>query len=197
MENKDGLHTGLRLTGKVLFIVGLTLNVLMLAFGFWPSLFYLLIMLLGIVLFGYKIDFSNAGRLLSGLQKLRLPSFPLPNKNVLKTVLKNILLAVLGIAIGVSMFYFLSQDFFKKRKTYADCIEITGALNDYYKHYQQYPAGIGNTIGSNPLRQTWNKDDWGNNLLYTAGKDGKSYELTSAGMDGKFNTADDIKFSNQ
>lgn len=47
------------LTGRILFIIGIVLNILMVFFGIWPSLIYLLIAILGFCLL--KISEKDLG----------------------------------------------------------------------------------------------------------------------------------------
>jgi hypothetical protein len=90
----------------------------------------------------------------------------------------------------------LGQSYFKKRNTISDCKEIVTALNFYKENKDIYPPNLATLISSNPMRATWNKDDWGNPYQYKTDNNGTSFILISSGKDGKFNTKDDIVFKN-
>ena len=200
MENNNGFNYLMGLTGKVLFVLGLSLNILMLLFGFWPSLIYIIIMLLGAGLISYnKNNSGTTGARIKGIfGNLRTPAIQLPDGKTVLSVGRSLVLAFLGIILTAILFYYFSQDYFKKRTTYNDCKEMTVCLEDYYKHNHIYPDKINTVIGSNPLRQGWTKDDWGHEYSYSCSNAGNAFVLISAGKDGKLHTGDDLVFkSNQ
>lgn len=192
----------IKIAGKILFVIGLVLNIYMIFFGFWPSLIYVLIMLAGagMITVNKNIDVkslfnTNTERarkiipsIISSVQKVDAKSV----QNTLKTAAITVL-AVFVLAISILV---LGQGYFKKRDTISDCKEIAAALEFYKENKRAYPPDLITLISNNPMRLNWNKDSWGNPYQYTAGNNGTSFTLTSSGKDGKFNTSDDIVFRN-
>ena len=182
-----------------MFVIGLVLNILMVLFGFWPSLVYILIMLVGAGMFSFnknvdikKYSLREVGRKITS--SLRFPVLKF-NSKTFGHVVKMILLTSLGLVlIGISILW-LAQGYFKKRDTRNDCKEIVLSLTDYYKQKNKYPNNLSTLISNNPMRQCWYKDHWGNSYSYRTDNDGKTFTLISAGRDGKFNTKDDLFFA--
>ena len=52
----------INIAGKILFVIGLVLNILMLFFGFWPSIIYIIIMFsgMGMISFNKKINIKES-----------------------------------------------------------------------------------------------------------------------------------------
>ena len=190
MEQND-LRYLVKLTGKILFVTGLILCILMMLAGFWPSLLVLLMMLIG-----------------AGMVSLRNVRLTWPRLNDLRAILPRIstasvmlvfgrvLVVFFAFVIAGALLFWLTRDYFKKRDTYNDCIGITNALQHYYKHEHRYPASLSEIIDKYPLRQGWRRDHWNNNYAYSVADDARSYTLISPGKDHRLNTRDDIVFKN-
>lgn len=192
----------IKITGKVLFIIGLTLNICMVFFGFWPSFIYIIIMIFGtgmIFLFKdidpqKKIDGQSRG-----WKKVVFTTISLINSTSiksLKVLLTTIMIVIFGvfiIAVAISVF---GQAYFKKRNTIRDCDEIVAALATYNDKEKTYPVDLITLIGNNPMRANWNKDAWGNPYKYSISTNGSSFTLISSGKDGRFGTGDDIIYKN-
>ena len=170
----------------------------MLCFGFWPSLIYLLIMIIGAILFNYNNEvnfpsfnyrplFNKTSFILSN----KLPRFNLKTINLL---VKTTLITVLGFIIIVFIVSWAMNDYIKKRDTRNDCVEIVAALNNYYKVYNFYPDKLEKIINTNPMRQAWYRDYWNNNYYYKTENGSTHFVLISAGKDRKLNTEDDMIF---
>lgn len=198
MQDTNTFKYLIKIAGKILFVIGLVLNVLMVFFGFWPSLIYLLIMLAGAGMFSFnkeanikKYSLQEIGRKI--MNSLRFPSLKL-NSKAFEIVVKRILLISLGVFFISITILWLAQSYFKKRDTRNDCNEIVLSLTDYYKQKNRYPNNLSTLISNNPMRQSWYIDHWGNSYSYRTNNEGKTFTLISAGGDGKFNTKDDLFF---
>lgn len=191
-------RTLIKIAGKILFVLGLALNICMIFFGFWPSLIYVLIMLLGA---GMVVINKNADTQIpintvrTSLQEIISSTKKIDGKTIQSAVITAVIpvIAFLGVSVFILM---LGQDYFKKRNTINDCKEIITALNFYKKNKNTYPPNLATLISNNPIRASWNKDDWGNPYQYNADNEGTTFILISSGKDGKFYTNDDIVFKN-
>jgi len=204
MRNYNTVRYLTKIAGKILFIIGLTLCILMLLYGFWPSLIYILILLAGAGMFslnkGVDIETTSLRERGEKLKRFlrRFPGFPLPRFSAerLALVTKTVLLSFLGLVLAGSLILWLAQGYIKERDTRNDCREIVSSLTDYFQHKNRYPNDLKTIVNNNPLRQNWYKDHWDNNYSYKTGNNGKTFTLISAGKDGKFDTKDDLIYSN-
>nr|WP_067062727.1 type II secretion system protein GspG [Mucilaginibacter sp. L294] len=165
-------------TGKVIFAIGLVLNICMVFFGVWPSLIYLLLMLFGAAIVSFIGKDDIIGLNFSSIKNLLI-------------VVTITCISIITLTIGISFF---SKNYFNKTNTLSECKEIVIALNQYKENTTNYPANLSILIAGNPLRADWTKDQWGNPYKYIWNNNGSSYTLTSAGSDNKFNTKDDLTF---
>ena len=165
-------------TGKILFIVGLVLNICMVFFGVWPSGIYLLLMLLG-----------------AGLVSVTKKSEPITITYA--TVKKSLLIAMvtaISVIFLVVVAFFFSRNYFNKRDTLNEGKEIELGLQQYKGSTHHYPIHLSLLIENNPLRKGWFEDSWGKPYKYSLTNHGTSYTLSSAGTDSKFETEDDLIF---
>ncbi|RPD42373.1 type II secretion system protein GspG [Chitinophaga barathri] len=179
MPENNNIRPLINLAGKVLFVIGLVLNVLMIFFGFWPSLVFLLIMLAGAGMFSLNRD---------------VPEINIP-ENIIRSVapsLKIVFITLLAVIAGGVLLMLLTRNYSKASTTRNDCSEISASLNSYYQHHKKYPGSLDEIIGINPLRRKWNQDGWGNPYRYNTGHNVTSFTLVSPGKDGKFDSGDDI-----
>ncbi|MTI39439.1 type II secretion system protein GspG [Fulvivirga lutimaris] len=100
------------------------------------------------------------------------------------------IIIALILILCFSIFRILTFDYFKTQNTIHRLDEIKTAIEKYESQTGAYPRTIDQLIGSRPLRKDWGFDAWGNPIVYTILD--KSFELLSAGKDGKVNTEDDI-----
>lgn len=188
-----------RLAGKTLFVLGLSLCVLMLFFGFWPSLLYIIILVIGILLLRYdesdendviedpsKKQWSKVKTIFTNLKPIKFTQL----KHVLTTA---ILTYIAVIIIGISI-VFLGKNYLNQRDTITECKLISASLDKYNTIHNTYPDNLETLISSNPLHASWSTDKWGQPYKYNK-TSRKGFTLISAGADGKFNTNDDIKFN--
>lgn len=189
----------IKIAGKILFILGLVLNICMIFFGFWPSLIYVLIMLLGtgMVVLNKNTDTpqpsintvrTSLNKLVSSVKKI--------DGKVIQSAFITAAVTVMAFLVLSVCILILGQGYFKKRNTISDCKEITAALNFYKENKNIYPPNLTILISNNPMRANWNKDDWGNPYQYKTANNGTTFILISSGKDGKPNTKDDIIFKN-
>ena len=75
-----------------------------------------------------------------------------------------------------------------------EMVEISSALSRHYIRNKEYPHDYLEFVTRKPIWQPWATDSWGNHYRYELTEDG--YRLTSAGLDGVFDTEDDIKRTN-
>ena len=192
----------MKIAGKILFVIGLVLNICMIFFGFWPSLVYLLIMLAGAGMITLNKDTGTSSHLDAGANWIEksfntmLVSLKNVDKEFAKDMLKKItitLMIVFALCISVLIF---GQDYFKKRDTISSCREITAALQHYKLGNKTYPVSLSVLAAINPMLSNLTKDKWGNPYQYVTENNGSHFQLISAGKDGKFKTDDDLVFKN-
>lgn len=165
-------------TGKVIFAIGMVLNIGMVFFGVWPSLIYLLLMLIG-------------AALVSIIERGETISFNYTSIKKLLTVVVVTCISVITVTITI---FFFSKNYFNKRDTLSECKEMVIALKGYKESTNKYPITLSILIEGNPLRASWTKDQWNNPYKYILNNRG-AYVLTSAGSDNKFATQDDLVFA--
>jgi TM2 domain-containing membrane protein YozV len=85
---------------------------------------------------------------------------------------------------------YVTNEYLNIVHTEEEMIEITDALNRYKVHNKNYPKDLYKFVHSKPIWESWATDSWGNKYSYKLTQQG--FILRSAGVDGKFNTEDDI-----
>jgi general secretion pathway protein G len=202
MDNYSKIIKGLiKISGKILFILGLVLNICMVFFGFWPSIIYLLFMALGgFMIFTNKdVDTSIDYVFFKQLNFKSIFSSSSSKEYLEKTAMyfvKTTFVILISIIILVSLFFYFSESYFKASNTKDDCKKIVVGLNSYKKDLLNYPANMDSLIGNNPLRKEWKKDGWNNEYYYKSLNNGKNFILISKGKDQKLFTKDDIILKN-
>lgn len=192
MKNSNTFRHLIKVAGKILFVIGLVLNILMIFFGFWPSFIYVLIMLGGAGMFSFNKDVAFKNISINDIKEKAKAAI---NADTTFLVVRTVFLTVFGLTATVVIFLWFSQDYFKRRDTVTDGQEIITAINSYYKQKNKFPDSLSVIISNNPMRKSWNKDGWNNPYHYSSSKNGTSFSLISSGKDGKFNTNDDIVLS--
>ena len=84
-----------------------------------------------------------------------------------------------------------------KNEVQKEMTAIKNALCSYKTEFGCYPVNLDILIGNRPLRKTWKQDKWNNFYMYKPDTINGSYQLVSAGKDGKFNSEDDIVIGNK
>lgn len=202
MNNYSKIIRGLiKISGKILFILGLVLNICMVFFGFWPSIIYLLFMVLGgFMIFTNKdVDTSINYDFLKQLNFKDIFSSNSSKEDLEKKAVyfvKTTFISLTAIIIFISLFFCFSEPYRKVTYTKEDCEKIVTALNSYKKDLLNYPLNMDSLIGNNPLRKEWKKDRWDNDYYYKPLNNGKNFILISKGKDQKLFTQDDIIFKN-
>lgn len=196
----DTFRALIKISGKILFIIGLVLSICMLFFGFWPSFIYILIMLAGAWLIVINRDTDtqqfvdiNANWLKKSYNTIAV-SLRKADMGSAKRVVGTVFISLLAIFILIISTIALGQDYFKKRDTINGCREITAALEHYKASEKFYPSSLSGLIIQNPLLS--GQDKWGNPYQYRTEDNGAHFALISSGEDGKFYTADDLVFKN-
>lgn len=203
MNNLSGTFKALiKVSGQVLFIIGLVLNICMLFFGFFPSLIYILMMLAGAYMAVHSKDTDtqefvnvNANWLRKGYNTLLL-SFKKTDNQSVQRILKTVFLTILILFVSIASIIMLGQNYFSRRDTINNCKEITIALEHYKESYKVYPPDLSKLKNDNPMLSDLTKDKWGNPYQYRIDDNGTHFILISSGEDGRFNTKDDIVFKN-
>lgn len=104
-----------------------------------------------------------------------------------------ITLFILAIVILSSFLFFRHQRLVVfPTKTKNEILEISDCLKEWKEKYGTYPIVLTEIINGRPLRSNWLNDAWNKPYLYIVDKNGNLFTLKSAGIDGKFNTSDDI-----
>jgi hypothetical protein len=98
-------------------------------------------------------------------------------------------ISMIVVAVTVILVY---GHYSKGNVTEKEMEQMTQSLAKYKSHSGQYPAGLTELIGNDPLKRDWFLDSWGNEMDYKVNTDGLGYTLSSSGADGKLGTADDI-----
>jgi TM2 domain-containing membrane protein YozV len=78
--------------------------------------------------------------------------------------------------------------------TKREMVEISNALTRHYARNNEYPEDYFKFVTRKPIWEPWSNDSWDNNYKYELTDGG--YKLTSAGVDGIFDTEDDITRTN-
>lgn len=164
----------LKLIGQALIALGFILNICMVLFGLWPSLLYVIMMVVGTAILLVVRNFNSL------------------NPVSLKKLIVLTASVIVGFVLLAVLIFFLAQDSIKRKNTQAECAEISPALSRYKADTGAYPADMNTLIGLNPLRRDWQTDEWGVPYRFITNKNNRGYTLTSAGKDGKFGTLDDI-----
>ena len=188
----------LKIAGKILFVIGLVLSIYALSWGFWPPFACILIVLAGagLVILNKDADNEELGdndthwftKILNTVASFLKKT----DARSIEKVVKTTLIILIATFISIIAVFSLSQDYFKKRDTINGCKEITTALEKYKQSTKAYPTALSEL--RNPLLSV--HDQWGNMYNYQSLNNGGQFILTSAGLDGKFNTADDLVFKN-
>jgi hypothetical protein len=186
----------IKISGKILFIIGLVLNICMLFFGFWPSIIYILIMFCGIIMViinkDIKINYKkNVNKVISPIRNYLKSTIIIHFKY--KLALKFFCFFISIIIILSTVAFFVSRQYMKRKNTINESEEIIAALNVYKLQTHAYPSHLDDIIGQNPIRKGWKKDSWGNYYIYQVNNRKNSFTLISKGQDGLLNTTDDIK----
>ncbi|MET0637853.1 MAG: type II secretion system protein GspG [Chitinophagaceae bacterium] len=188
----------IKIAGKILFVIGLVLNIGMLFFGFWPSLIYILIMLFGagLIAANKKIHIPQPNKTVRSVLNNTTDALKKIDTKALQGSLKIAVITVSAFIVATACLLFFGQNFLKKRNTINTCKEMVLALDFYKESKKTYPTDLKTLITNNPMRIGWDKDDWGNPYQYKTDNNGTTFILVSSGKDGKFNTRDDIEFRN-
>lgn len=175
---KNTFKSLIKTTGKVVFVIGLVLNICMIFFGMWPSLIYILLMLFG------------AGAVyITENYKTTNVTYP-----AIKKLLTIILISFFGVIAIITIVFFLSNDYRKNRDTLNECNEIVKGLKHYKASVNQYPTDLLILIKGDPLRSSWLQDEWQKPYIYNLTNNGNSYVLRSGGADKNIGTKDDLVF---
>ncbi len=176
--SKNSILKTITIIGNILFIIGIVLNIGMVFFGLWPSLLYIILMILGTIL-------------IVSAKHVKWKSVKI-NINLIKRLISRIVIVFLGFMLIYTILYLSTINYFKKKYTIRDCTEIIAALESYKKDNKPYPRSLDSLIGNNPIRAEWKKDRWNTSYKYYTTNNDRSYTLTSAGKDKIFNSNDDI-----
>jgi len=85
---------------------------------------------------------------------------------------------------------YVTKEYLNVEHTEDEMIEISTALNKYEIRNKKYPQDFYEFVHSKPIWESWATDSWGNKYTYNLTQ--KGFVITSSGVDGKFNTEDDI-----
>jgi TM2 domain-containing membrane protein YozV len=103
--------------------------------------------------------------------------------------------ALAGLVYGAARGWSWYQERHSKPEaTRAEAVEIVRVLEEFRGGARAYPDELEIVIGQRPLRAGWRADEWGHPYRYTVEEDGQSFELVSAGPDGRLDTEDDLVF---
>ncbi|QXP78675.1 MULTISPECIES: type II secretion system protein GspG [Winogradskyella] len=99
---------------------------------------------------------------------------------------------VIGSISAILFFTYQRKSVFPE-KTKKEILEMSDRMENWKENLGKYPTELNELIGNSPLRQDWKKDAWNREYEFTITENGKGFLITSAGLDGKFHTDDDIK----
>ena len=105
-----------------------------------------------------------------------------------------IVVSILSIAIFGSFIFFSHQKIsVHPIKTKEELSEMHLRAEKWHKKFGRYPTDINELIGNNPTRQNWKEDAWNRPYRYLLLNNAKKLQIISSGIDGQFETEDDIK----
>lgn len=114
-----------------------------------------------------------------------------------KYFLQPSMLVIIGALIIGSLSAFLFFSYQRSsvfpEKTKIELAEITEWIEKWNEKYGHYPTDLSEVIGNSPMKQAWKKDSWNRPYKYSKTANGKGFVISSAGLDGRFDTNDDIK----
>ena len=96
-------------------------------------------------------------------------------------------------SISALMFFGYQRTSIFPDKTEKEITEMSDRMEKWNEKYGKYPTDLNELIGNSPIRQDWKKDSWNRPYQYSITENGKGFLIVSAGLDGKFETEDDIK----
>lgn len=106
-----------------------------------------------------------------------------------------ITIAVIVFTVIASFLFFSYQNnSIYPQKTKKELVEITEWIIKWEEKFDRYPTDLNEIIGNDPIKQNWKKDAWKRDYKYVKTEKPLGFTIISAGLDGKFDTKDDIKF---
>ncbi len=132
--------------------------------------------------FKHMLKFKKEGKSQKELRKSEFPSMYIGG-------IVTLIIVVIGLLIILNFRYRVYP-----RETQLDINEISEAISEWKKLNGVYPTSIEEMISMRPLRAKWLSDRWGREYKYEI-LDGNKFILVSSGVDGIFDTKDDIKTS--
>ena len=130
----------------------------------------------------HMLKFKKEGRTHEELRKSEFPSMYIAGVVTAVTV-------ILGLLIMLNIRYRVNP-----RETQIEINEIGEAISEWKKLNGVFPTSIEEMISMRPLRAEWLLDRWGRAYKYEI-LDGDKFILISSGIDGEFETGDDITTS--
>ncbi|MCU0428703.1 MAG: hypothetical protein MUF42_01910 [Cytophagaceae bacterium] len=158
--------------------------------GFWGiMLFHLIGLCLGIylILQSQSIDMfikdpSTASALKSALGKSR-------------KLIRFLVLGLAGIMTLSLALFLVSREYLRRSETQEEVQKIYDASLRYKNATGNFPSGLEQVCGNDPLKREWLMDGW--EKPYVLSADGSVISVRSGGSDGKFKTDDDIVVPNK
>lgn len=99
---------------------------------------------------------------------------------------------IIGTLSAFLFFTYQRNSIFPK-KTETEIAEITERMEMWKERFGKYPKDLNELIGNNPMRQEWRTDSWNRPYQYSVSENEIEFSIVSAGLDGKYETKDDIK----
>jgi len=96
------------------------------------------------------------------------------------------------MSIGAVLFFTYQRTAIFPEKTKKELSEIANWTEKWKETYGHYPESLEELIENNPVRAHWKTDAWNRPYKYAKTANGKGFLLISAGLDGQFETEDDI-----
>ena len=128
------------------------------------------------------LKFKKEGRTNEELRKSAYPSMYIGG-------IAAAVLVVLGVSLLLNFRYRVNP-----RETQQEINEIGLAITEWKELNGEYPISIEEMTAMRPLRAEWLTDHWGRAYKYEI-LNGDKFILTSSGIDGEFDTDDDITTS--
>jgi hypothetical protein len=182
-----------------ILILVLLVTLPFIALFYMPIFWALLRFLLPLAALGFIIYFAlrftqlgktmetGSGETLNVLRKIGIESIILLRKSFRKIALTVIIAIVVGVVAILVV-----KEYTKRNVTQKQMLRMAQSIAKYKAAYGQYPLGLAELIGNDPLKREWLQDTWGNGMEYSLTKNGAGYKLSSPGADGKPGSADDL-----
>ncbi|QCK16565.1 hypothetical protein [Mangrovivirga cuniculi] len=124
-------------------------------------------------------------------------------KKALVSLLFSLVIVLIIIPVIFYLFFltayngsqYVTNKYLNNDHTKDEMMKIEKALVKYIHRNNEYPSDFMNFVNRKPIWKSWAYDSWDNPYRYKVNEDG--FILISAGLDGVFDTKDDIRVTSK